>query len=313
VSGITERSVHRVGTRGSALARRQTELVIASLLALDPDLTFQIEIIRTLGDESPQTDLSQFEGQGVFVRGIETGLLDGTIDLAVHSFKDMPSQQPEGLVIGAFPTREDARDALVAHDRLRLAELPDGARIGTGSPRRRALLRDARRDLDVQPLRGNVDTRLRRVADGDLDGVIVAAAGLARLGRSTEIAELLDPSTFTPAIGQGILAVEARSGDQRVLDLLARVDDAQARACALAERAVAEVIGAGCQVPIGAFARVEGNRLQLDAFLARDDGTLVRAHDEGPIADARAIGARAGAALTEKQRGADPAALRGAP
>jgi hydroxymethylbilane synthase len=303
-------SILRVGTRGSALARRQTELVIASLQALDPDLTFQIEIIRTLGDESPQTDLSQFEGQGVFVRGIETSLLNGSIDLAVHSFKDMPSQQPEGLVIGAFPAREDARDALVTRDGMRLAELPEGACIGTGSPRRRALLRDARPDLDVRPLRGNVDTRLHRVADGDLNGIVVAVAGLARLGRSAEIAELLDPSTFTPAIGQGILAVEARSGDQRVLARLAKLDDAQTRACALAERAVAEVIGAGCQVPIGAYARVADDRLQIDAFLAHDDGTVLRARDEGPVAEARAIGARAGSALQRQQRALSSAATR---
>ncbi len=299
----------RVGTRGSALALRQAELVIDALRQLEPELSFEVEIIRTLGDEAPQTDLAQFEGQGIFVRAIETALLDQRIDIAVHSFKDMPSRQPDGLAIGAFPERDDPRDALVTANRVPLHALAPGAAIGTGSPRRRALVLSERPDLHVRPIRGNVDTRLRRVADGDVDGVVLAAAGLTRLGRAGEIAELLDPRTFTPAVGQGILAVQARADHARVMSLLAGLDHQDTRACAAAERAVADEVGAGCQYPFGAYARVAGDRLEIDAFLALvDDGAVIRAHAEGPAADAVTIGANAGAQLVLQRdaRGAPP-------
>jgi hydroxymethylbilane synthase len=290
--------VLRVGTRGSALARRQADLVIDALRRLEPELSFEVEIIRTLGDEAPQVDLSLFEGQGIFVRAIETALLEERIDFAVHSFKDMPSRQPDGLAIGAFPPRDDPRDALVTAHRVPLHALASGAVIGTGSPRRRALVLSERSDLDVRPIRGNVDTRLRRVADGNIDGVVLAAAGLARLGRSGEIAETLDPRTFTPAVGQGILAVQARAGDVRVIGLLGSLDHQDTRACATAERAVADEVGAGCQFPFGAYARINGTQLEIDAFLAiADDGALLRAHVEGPAANASAIGTHAGAEL----------------
>jgi hydroxymethylbilane synthase len=292
----------RVGTRGSALARRQADLVIDALRRLDPELSFEVAIIRTLGDEAPQVDLAQFEGQGIFVRAIETALLDQGIDVAVHSFKDMPSRQPDGLAIGAFPPRDDPRDALMTADHVPLHALAPGAVIGTGSPRRRALVLSERHDLNVRPIRGNVDTRLRKVADREVDGVVVAAAGLARLGRTDEIAELLDPRTFTPAVGQGILAAQARADDTRVMSLLAGLDHQDTRACASAERAVADEVGAGCQFPFGAHARVTGARLEIHAFLAlADDGAVLRAHAEGPASDAVAIGARAGAELIRQR------------
>ena len=298
----------RIGTRGSPLARRQTDLVVEGLHESLPGLRVEIEIIRTLGDETPATDLSQFEGQGIFVRSIEIALLERRIDVAVHSFKDMPSKQPEGLTIAAFPQREDPRDALVSRGGLSLRSLPPCATVGTGSPRRRSLILSLRPDLDVRPLRGNVDTRLGRVAEGAVDAVVLAAAGLARLGQSDRVAELLDPSVFPPAVGQGILAIEARADDTRVAALVSQLDHFETHCCAVAERAVAERVSAGCQTPIGAFARVVDGRLMLDAVLAADDGSLLRAHGDALPADGRALGERVGTDL-DAQRSASRATV----
>jgi hydroxymethylbilane synthase len=308
LSATTPTDKVRIGTRGSALARRQTDLVVEELRRSLPSLRVEIEVIQTLGDETPAADLSQFEGQGIFVRSIEIALLEQRIDVAVHSFKDMPSQQPAGLTIAAFPRREDPRDALVSRDGLSLRLLPPGAAVGTGSPRRRSLLLSLRPDLDVRPLRGNVDTRLRRLAEGAVDAAVLAAAGLARLGQSERIAELLDPAVFLPAVGQGILAIEARAEDARTAALVSQLDHRDTRCCALAERAVAERINAGCHTPIGAYARIVGTHLVLDAVLAADDCTLLRAHGEALPADARALGERVGTDL-DVQRSALPSAV----
>ena len=291
----------RVGTRGSALALAQTNLLIGALQDLVPDLQADVIVIRTQGDADHQTPLAAFDGQGVFVREIERALRLGTIDCAVHSYKDMPSVQPDGLVISAFPQRADPRDALVARDGLTVASLPSGARIGTGSPRRRALLEVARPDLAISPLRGNVDTRLRQVAEGALDAVVLAAAGLARLERSDAITELLDPSVFVPAVGQGILAVDTRSDASEIIALVGLLDDPATRACALAERCVAITINAGCQAPFGAYAHLHGSRLTLNAVLLVGSA-LVREQAEGDASAARAIGDRVGAALLTRRR-----------
>jgi hydroxymethylbilane synthase len=287
----------RIGTRGSALARRQTDLVVEGLRSLLPSLQVEIEFIRTLGDETPATDLSQFEGQGIFVRSIELALLERRIDVAVHSFKDMPSKQPDGLTIAAFPRREDPRDALVSGSGLSLRSLPRGATVGTGSPRRRSLLLDQRPDLEVRPMRGNVDTRLGRVAEGAVDAVVLAAAGLARLGQLGRVTELLDPQVFIPAVGQGVIAVEARADDAGVFSLVGVLDDTETRICALAERAVAERVSAGCQTPVGAFARIVESQLVIDAVMAGDDGSLLRARGGAGPADASALGDRVGTDL----------------
>jgi len=284
--------VVRVGTRGSALARRQTELVIEQLRACAPDVAFSVDVIRTAGDASQGSDANQFEGQGVFVRAIEEALLHGDIDLAVHSSKDMPSSLPSGLTIGAFPQRSDPRDVLVSRQGWRLADLPARARVGTGSPRRRALLLDLRPDLEIVPIRGNVDTRVRRARE-DLDATVVAAAGLVRLGREDEVAEYLDPARFIPAIGQGILALEVRADDEWLLALTGAIDDAASRTCAIAERATAIRVGAGCLSAIGAYAQIEGAELRLDAFLA-SEGELRRTAARGSVDDARGIGEQAG-------------------
>jgi hydroxymethylbilane synthase len=303
----TDRHTIRVGTRGSALARRQTDIVIQSLQDYDPSVSFSVEIIKTQGDEHPDVEFSQLSTQGVFVRRIEAALLAGEIDLAVHSFKDMPSVPTPGLTIGAFLPREDPRDALVASDGLTLAGLPTGSSVGTGSPRRQALLRSVRPDLDVRSVRGNVDTRLRRVTEGDLDAVILAMAGLRRLGLDERVTEALDPRIFVPAAGQGIIAVQGRSDDRRTQDLLAKVDDRETRIAALTERAVAVAIDAGCQTPFGVFGLVDGSTLHLDAFIAPGDRRpLIRVSRQGPVDDGAGIGTEVGqtllATLNERPR-----------
>jgi hydroxymethylbilane synthase len=288
----------RIGTRGSALALRQTQIVVDALQRIAPSVECSVEVIRTQGDENTAIELSQFESQGVFVRRIEAALLANEIDLAVHSFKDMPSISPEWLAIAAFLPREDPRDGLVARDGLTLAALPAGARVGTGSPRRQALLRAGRPDLDIQPLRGNVDTRLRRVVEGAYDAVVLAAAGLARLGREGELTERLDPTVFVPAVGQGIIAVQARRSDATTLELLQQIDDPETRTCAAAEREVAIAISAGCQTPFGAYARVENGQLRLSSFLATGERShIVRAAQVGDPLRAADLGASVGAQL----------------
>jgi hydroxymethylbilane synthase len=299
---MSEPRTIRIGTRGSELARRQAAIVGEAIQKSRPSTKYELRVIQTEGDARSGFDLSHFEGQGVFVRRIELALLSDDIDIAVHSFKDMPTAPTDGLLVAAFLAREDARDALVTRDRQTLGQLPPGSVIGTGSPRRQALLRDARNDLDVRGIRGNVDTRLRRALEGNYDGVVVAAAGLRRLGREREITELLDPARFTPAVGQGILAVQVRADDNSAADLVRPLDDPQARACAMAERAVAQTIAAGCQTPLGAFAEIVAGRLLLSACLAAVDGRLVRATDGGGADECEAIGVRVGAALLDKLR-----------
>lgn len=291
----------RIGSRGSALALRQTGLVLDALQRAAPDVHIEVKVIRTEGDEpvsDEEADDRTPTGQGVFVRTIEAALLAGEIDLAVHSFKDMPSAGPAGLTVAAFPIREDPRDVLVTRNRVILADLPAGACIGTGSPRRRALVLAARPDLKVELIRGNVDTRLRRVAEGVVDGVVLAAAGLKRLGRESEVAEWLDPGSFVPAVGQGALAVQVRATDVATARLVSRIDDSITRACALAERAVAIAVQASCSTAIGAHARIEKRQIEINSFMLIEDGiSLVRAEASGAPSDGEALGAAVGMSL----------------
>jgi len=294
----TQAATLRLGTRGSTLARRQAAIAVSAIRAVHPTITCDVLVIRTRGDLMPEQPVSEFEDQGAFVRQIENALLAERIDLAVHSFKDMPSASTPGLRIGAFLPRADPSDVLVSRSGRRLAELPAGATVGTGSPRRAALLRSIRPEANVVALRGNVDTRLRRVADGDLDAVVLALAGLQRLGREHEVTEILEPLEFTPAVGQGILAVQIRADDQRLADLLTPLDDAATRVCASAERAVALTIAASCHTPLGAYARISNAQLELSAVLASDEPiSLLRVRDRGDPFEAVAIGERAGLAL----------------
>ena len=292
----------RVGTRASALARVQTSAVVTALALDGRGIEVQIVPIVTEGDRSPQA-LTELGGTGVFVSALRTALLAGEIDVAVHSYKDLPTAAAPGIAVAAVPRREDPRDALVARDGLTLGELPAGARVGTGSPRRSAQLHALGLGLDVVPVRGNVDTRLGKVAAGELDAVVLACAGLRRLGRAGEITELLDPIQMLPAPAQGALAVECRADDDPVLGVLSALDDADARATVAAERALLAELEAGCAAPVGALAEVaEGDDGGLEIFLrgsvtAIDGASAVRLSATGPTTDADGIGRRLAADL----------------
>jgi hydroxymethylbilane synthase len=263
----------KIGTRGSPLALIQAESVAASLRALGAEV--DIVPVRTEGDRRLEVPLAAIGGKGLFVREIEDMLLAGTLDCAVHSLKDLPAETPAGLTLAAFPEREDARDVLVTRESRRLEDLRPGARLGTGSPRRRALALAARADLVVEPLRGNVETRLRKLESEGLDGVLLAAAGLTRLGIAPAHVQPLDPDLFVPAIGQGVLAVESRANDTRLTSLLGRIDHAPTRACSLAERACLARLGASCSSPVAAYALQAGGDIKMTALVASEDGRKV--------------------------------------
>jgi hydroxymethylbilane synthase len=290
---MTVTRVLRVGTRRSALARAQTDLVVAGL-----GTPVEVIPIVTAGDRTA-APIDVIGGTGVFVSALREALLAGDIDLAVHSAKDLPVVPAEGIVIGAVPPREDPRDAVVARDRLTLAELPKGALVGTGSPRRAAQLRALGLDLYVVPVRGNVDTRLAHVGE-NLDAVVLAVAGLRRLGRFDAITEMLDPTRFVPAPAQGALAVECRADDLAAREVLAAFDDTGARACITAERALLSSLEAGCSAPIGALAEIHDNpaELTLTAVVTAADGSdAVRRSLTGVVADSADVGRRLAAEL----------------
>lgn len=295
----------RIGTRPSALATAQTSAVADRLRAAGHDV--ELVEVRTRGDESaaPVVEL----GVGVFVSALRDALVAGQVDVAVHSYKDLPTAPDPRLTLAAVPTREDPRDALVARDGKVLGELPVGARVGTGSPRRRAQLLALGLGLEVVPIRGNVDTRLGKVASGELDAVVVAAAGLRRLGRIGEATELLDPLQMLPAPAQGALAIECRAGDHDLAAQLAHVlDDGYTRAAVTAERAVLAALEAGCSAPVGALADVVSDldddghaidRISLRAVVGTGDGALVRASTTGDMDVAEKLGTALAAELLD--------------
>ena len=293
----------RLGTRRSPLALAQSGLVADAITAASGRAVELVEI-TTYGDTS-RAALAEIGGTGVFVTALRDALLAGDVDLAVHSLKDLPTAVAAGLLVAAVPGREDARDALVARDGLVLGELPAGARIGTGSPRRTAQLRALGLGWDVVPVRGNVDTRLRLVTDGEPDAVVLARAGLARLGRLDAATEVIDPLQMLPAPGQGALAVECRTDDDDLRAVLAALDDPLARAAVTAERTLLADLEAGCSAPVGALAEPvegdEGTELYVRAVVAHVDGSpSVRLSATGPLADAAGVGHRlAGALLAE--------------
>lgn len=271
-----------IGTRGSALAVWQAEYVVQRLRAAHPDRQFVLQRIQTRGDVDLKSPLAEIGSTGVFVKEIESALLSGQIDVGVHSLKDLPSELDPRLELAATGPREDPRDALVSRERLSLAQLPKGARIGTSSPRRAAQLKALRPDLLVEDIRGNVDTRVRKALEGTLDAVVLAAAGLRRLGLEEHVTEYLPPSVMLPAPCQGIMGVEARAGDGDVLALSTAFDDPSARAAARAERAFVRALGGGCTTPLGAHAVIDGSALRIDGLLATPDGArLLRDTVEG--------------------------------
>ena len=298
----------RIGTRGSPLALAQARAVAARLQA--PGTAVEIVPIRTEGDRLIEARLAAVGGKGLFVREIEQALLAGTVDCAVHSLKDLPAELPAGLVLTAFPPREDPGDVLVTRTDGGLDALSAGAVVGTSSPRRRALVLALRPDLVVEPIRGNVDTRLRKLEGGGFDGVILAAAGLRRLGLRPRHACPLDPAVFVPAVGQGIVAIETCERDGRVRELLRRLDHATTHACALAERAYLARLGASCNSPMAGHARPTEGRLEMTGVVASEDGKqLLRAGDAGPATEAEALGRRLADALLARGA-ASVAALR---
>ena len=300
----------RLATRRSALARTQSQLVADALTARCGRRVELVEI-TTYGDSSPAA-LTTIGGTGVFVSALREALLAGTADFAVHSLKDLPTTPAHGLVLAAVPPREDARDALVARDGLTLCELPTGNRVGTGSPRRAAQLRALGLDLAVVDVRGNVDTRLRLVADGAVDAVVLARAGLARLGLLDAVTEILDPIQMLPAPGQGALAVECRRPradaphDAELLALLAELDDPPSRATVAAERGLLAALEAGCSAPVGALADVvEGEdgdpEIYLRGVVARVDGSAdYRLSAYGALDDAEGVGRRLATAMLDE-------------
>ena len=270
----------RIGTRGSALALWQANHVAAQLRALGHGI--EIRRITTTGDRVLDRRLDNVGGKAAFLKEIEEALLAREVDLAVHSLKDVPTAQPEGLTLCAFLPREDPRDAVLSLEGRSLAALKPGARIGTTSLRRGALLREMRRDLVIEDLRGNVDSRIRRLREGKFDAILLAMAGLNRLGKQDEVAEALNPVQFIPAPGQGVIGLECRRGDAAIQAATAPLHDAVTGRRVEAERALLAGLGGGCNVPLGAYAEVSGRALRLWAFLARADGShIVRRHAEG--------------------------------
>ena len=284
-----------IASRGSQLALWQARWVQARLAERGHDS--RIEIIKTTGDKITDVPLAKVGTKGLFTKEIEEALLDGRADLAVHSLKDLPTELPPRLVLAAVPEREDPRDAMVGR---RLAELPRGAKVGTSSLRRAAQLRKLRPDLEVESIRGNLDTRLRKLDEGQYQAVMLAAAGLKRLGWAGRIAEILDPEQMCPAVGQGALAIETCQ-DGAGLEACRALDHAATRAAVTAERGVLAALGGGCQVPIGAHARVgDGTLRVIGVVIAPDGSELIRAEATGPVVEAASLGAAAGASLLEQ-------------
>ncbi len=291
----------RVGTRGSRLALIQTELTLAVLRKAHPDARFEVVTVTTQGDANQTAPLAGM-GLGVFVKEIERRLETREIDMAVHSLKDMPTVLPEGMTLGAVLERADPRDALVSHLGKPLDEFPRGAKIGTSSPRRQAQIAERRPDLEIVPIRGNVDTRLRKASGEECDGTVIAVAGLDRMGMSGAITEYLSPEQFVPPPGQGAMAVEIRADDEGTAALVASADHAPTTAAVTAERSFLEALGGGCQVPVGAYAEADGGAsLRMTVFMGAPDGSVAyRATVAGEASGPVGLAARAWEKLREQ-------------
>lgn len=284
-----------LGTRGSQLALAQAGQVRDQVALLALGLSVRLEVIKTLGDGLSERNLPELvpDGapQGIFTKELDEALLSGRIRAGVHSLKDVPTQLPPGIQYGAYLKREDPRDAFLSKGGRKFFEMPAGSRIGTSSPRREAQIKAVRSDLAVVPLRGNVDTRLRKLAEGDVDGVVVAAAGLRRLGRAGEITELLDPDTMLPAPAQGILCLTLREDDQECADLLKPLNDRATQVCAEAERSFLRTLQGGCRIPVGALATLDGRMITLSGVIAHPNGEQVmRNSRKGSIDSPKELG-----------------------
>jgi len=294
-----------IGSRGSKLALWQAEQARERLLLLNPQIDIRIEIIKTTGDVKSDP-LSVIGGKGVFTKELEDALLDGRIDLAVHSLKDLPTILPDGLTISAICEREDARDALVLRSDLpiedsSLLNLPESAVVGTSSQRRLAQLKALRRDVVVKDLRGNVDTRIRKLDEGQYDAVILASAGLVRLSLQNRISARIASSEMLPAVGQGAIAIETRSDNKLALEATSKLDHRETRLACLAERAFLRALGGGCQLPIAAHATIDGQLTNLDGLVAKPDGSEIwRDRLSGSVNQAEEIGSALATKLIER-------------
>ena len=293
-----------IGSRGSVLALRQSNTVAQQLAQAYPQFTFEIQVIKTKGDLVLDQPLADIGDKGLFVKELQHALLDGQVHMAVHSLKDLPTDPAPGLTLAAVSEREDVRDALIARAGSSLEELRPGASLGTSSRRRAAQLRHFRADLSIQDLRGNLDTRLRKLSEGQYDAVVVAAAGVRRLGLEAQITQYLPVEMCLPAPGQGALAVEAREDDLETAEMLTAIDDPSAHRATGAERALLARLQGGCQIPIGAYAQERDGRLVLDGMVASMNGDrMVRSRIEGPAEDWDALGNRLAERLLEMGAG----------
>jgi hydroxymethylbilane synthase len=287
-----------IGTRGSALALWQANHIRDRLQEFEPGLVIELRIIKTQGDKILDTPLNKVGGKGLFVKEIEEALARREVDLAVHSIKDVPAQLPEGLVIGAIPKREDARDVLITKAGGGLDTLPQGAKVGTSSLRRMCQLRARRPDLRIEMLRGNVDTRVRKLDEGQYDAIVLAAAGLLRLGHAARISEYLAPEISLPAIGQGALGLEVRAGDEVTAPRVSRLDHEPTARAVAAERGFLARLGAGCQTPVAAHAEYDAGTIVLEGLIGRPDGTEIHRDRIGGAAwDAEGLGRTLGERL----------------
>ncbi len=266
----------RLATRRSKLALAQARAYVDTLKATDPTLQVEELHIVTTGDKIQDRPLQDLGGKGLFIKEVEEALLDRRASFAVHSIKDVPAELAPSLCLAAMPKREDPRDALLSREGASLADLPQGAKVGTSSLRRRTMLLRARPDLTILPLRGNVDTRLRKLAEGQIDAIVLAMAGLVRLGLAAQATEILEPDTSLPAVGQGALGIECREDDEQVRALLATTDDQNTRICVTAERAFMAAVGGSCQLPVAAYGQREGTDLWLRGMFADADGSHAR-------------------------------------
>jgi len=289
----------RIGSRGSILARWQAEFVRKQLFQLT-GVEAEIIIIKTSGDKMQHSPLTQIGGKGIFIKELEEALLEESIDLAVHSVKDLPTETPGRLHFPAVCRRDDVRDCLVSHTGTNLANLKQGARVGTGSLRRQAQLRHYRSDLDFRDLRGNVDTRLRKVESGEYDAIVLSKAGLDRLGWSQKITEPLSTEISLPAVGQGAIAIESRVKDREADEILSKLDDLETRTAIIAERALLSALHGGCQVPLGTWARMERPELVMEAVVCSVDGMqYVREKATAPPDQAAQLGEHLARVLAE--------------
>jgi hydroxymethylbilane synthase len=290
-----------IGTRGSQLALFQANWVKDQLVQAHPDLHVTLIKIKTTGDKIQDAPLAKIGGKGLFVKEIEEALLQKRIDLAVHSVKDIPTEFPKGLYLSAITKREDPRDVLISKDGKTLKDLPQGAKIGTSSLRRQAQLLHFRSDVELIPLRGNLDTRLKKLKTMNLDAIILAFAGVKRLGFEERITEIIPPEISLPAIGQGALGIETRTDDHTVENQIRCLNDRDSSIAITAERAFLKKLEGGCQVPIAAYARVVETTLQIDGLVGTIDGkSLIRHHVEGPIEKAESLGVELAAILLDK-------------